>query len=72
MDSNSSKLDSNSWNWTVTVGNWTVIVQSWTVTVENWTITVQCLDSNGRLSREYYIYKNIKELSHTNTCTLRY
>jgi hypothetical protein len=57
---------------TVTVENWTVTVQSWTVTVENWIVIVQCLDSNCKLSREYYIYKNIKELSHTNTCTLRY
>jgi hypothetical protein len=59
-------------NWTVTIQNWIVRVQSWTVTVQSWKVAVQCLDSNGRLSREYYIYKNIKKLSHTNTCTLRY
>ena len=70
MDINSSKLDSNSWK--LDSNGWTLIVQSWTVTVENWTVTVQYLDSNGRLSREYYIYKNRKELSHTNTWTLRY
>ena len=40
---------------TVTVENWTVIVENWIVTIENWTVIVQCLDSNGKLSCEYYI-----------------
>ena len=36
----------------------------WTVTVENLTIIVDFHVNT--------IYKNIKELSHTNACTLRY
>jgi 4-hydroxy-3-methylbut-2-en-1-yl diphosphate synthase IspG/GcpE len=52
------KSNSNGWkSQTVTVGNLTVTVQSYTVTVDFHVNTIN---------------KNIKELSHTNTCILRY